>query len=56
MVGAATRPDPPKLPESDGRIIDMSINRVSITGNLTRDPELRATAGGTQVCVFVAEK
>lgn len=27
----------------------MSINRVSITGNLTRDPELRVTAGGTQV-------
>ncbi len=24
----------------------MSINRVNITGNLTRDPELRATAGG----------
>ena len=30
----------------------MSINRVSITGNLTRDPELRATAGGTQVLSF----
>lgn len=27
----------------------MSINRVSISGNLTRDPELRATAGGTQI-------
>lgn len=27
----------------------MSINRVCITGNLTRDPELRATQGGTQV-------
>lgn len=27
----------------------MSINRVCISGNLTRDPELRATAGGTQV-------
>ena len=27
----------------------MSINRVTISGNLTRDPELRATAGGTQV-------
>ena len=27
----------------------MSINRVNISGNLTRDPELRATAGGTQV-------
>ena len=27
-----------------------NINRVVITGNLTRDPELRATAGGTQVC------
>ncbi len=26
----------------------MSINRVNISGNLTRDPELRSTAGGTQ--------
>ena len=30
----------------------MSINRVNITGNLTRDPELRATAGGMQVLSF----
>lgn len=30
----------------------MSINRVTITGNLTRDPELRVTAGGTQVLSF----
>ena len=30
----------------------MSINRVNISGNLTRDPELRATAGGTQVLSF----
>jgi len=27
----------------------MSINRVTITGNLTRDPELKATAGGMSV-------
>lgn len=27
----------------------MSINRVNISGNLTRDPELRATGAGTQV-------
>jgi single-strand DNA-binding protein len=27
----------------------MSINKVVITGNLTRDPELRQTAGGTAV-------
>ena len=27
----------------------VSINRVNITGNLTRDPELRATQSGTQV-------
>ena len=27
----------------------MSINRVTITGNLTRDPELRQTAGGLPV-------
>ena len=30
----------------------MSINRVNISGNLTRDPELRVTAGGTQVLSF----
>lgn len=30
----------------------MSINRVNISGNLTRDPELRATAGGMQVLGF----
>ncbi len=27
-----------------------SINRVIVTGNLTRDPELRTTGGGTSVC------
>ena len=27
----------------------MGINRVNITGNLTRDPELRSTAGGMSV-------
>lgn len=27
----------------------MSINRVIVSGNLTRDPELRQTAGGTSV-------
>lgn len=30
----------------------MSINQVSITGNLTREPELRSTAGGTAVLSF----
>lgn len=30
----------------------MSINRVMISGNLTRDPELRMTSGGTQVLSF----
>lgn len=30
----------------------MSINRVNISGNLTRDPELRATSGGMQVLGF----
>lgn len=30
----------------------MSINRVIISGNLTRDPELRSTAGGTSVLSF----
>jgi single-strand DNA-binding protein len=27
-----------------------NLNTVAITGNLTRDPELRSTAGGTSVC------
>lgn len=30
----------------------MSINRVNISGNLTRNPELRATASGTQILSF----
>lgn len=30
----------------------MSINQVSITGNLTRDPKIRSTAGGTAVLSF----
>src|SRR6185369_5357517 len=29
-----------------------NINRVVITGNLTRDPELRSTPGGTSVCIL----
>lgn len=28
----------------------MNINRVIVTGNLTKDPELRTTSGGTSVC------
>lgn len=30
----------------------MSINRVAVSGHLTRDPELRATTDGTQVLSF----
>lgn len=30
----------------------MSINRVNISGNLTRDPEMRRTASGMQVLSF----
>ena len=30
----------------------MSINRVVLSGNLTRDPDLRSTAGGTSVLGF----
>ena len=30
----------------------MSINRVNISGNLTRDPELRATGSGMQILRF----
>jgi single-strand DNA-binding protein len=29
-----------------------NINRVVISGNLTRDPELRSTPGGTSVCAL----
>jgi single-strand DNA-binding protein len=29
-----------------------NINRVIITGNLTRDPELRSTSGGTSICTL----
>ena len=32
----------------------MSINTCTISGNLTRDPELRATASGTEVLGFSA--
>lgn len=28
------------------------MNKVIIIGNLTRDPELKATASGVSVCVF----
>lgn len=28
----------------------INLNVVALTGNLTRDPELRSTAGGTSVC------
>ena len=31
---------------------NVSINRVNISGNLTRDPELRATQGGMQILSF----
>lgn len=31
---------------------EMSINSVCISGNLTREPEIRATASGTQVLSF----
>lgn len=30
----------------------MSINRVNISGNLARDPELRSTAAGTSILTF----
>ena len=30
----------------------MSVNRVMVSGNLTRDPELRQTAGGMSVLSF----
>lgn len=30
----------------------MTLNKVMIIGNLTRDPESRTTAGGTAICTF----
>ena len=33
-------------------VVSYEHQSVNITGNLTRDPELRATAGGTQVLSF----
>jgi single-strand DNA-binding protein len=32
------------------KVAATNINRVVVTGNLTRDPELRSTPGGTSVC------
>ena len=34
----------------------MSINRVTITGNLTRDPDLRSTAGGMLFWLWCCSK
>jgi single-strand DNA-binding protein len=36
--------------EGSDKVAATNINRVVITGNLTRDPELRSTPGGTSVC------
>ena len=41
------RPSPPKGATS---MAATNINRVVLTGNLTRDPELRSTASGMSVC------
>ncbi|MDO8462765.1 MAG: single-stranded DNA-binding protein [bacterium] len=30
----------------------MTLNKVMVIGNLTKDPESRATAGGTTICTF----
>ena len=49
-AGAAPRRGHQGAHDQGGRAV--SINRVCISGNLTRDPELRATAGGTQVLSF----
>ncbi len=38
--------------EHESKDKTMSINRVIISGNLTRDPELRSTAGGLPVLGF----
>ena len=40
------------MPDTEDKEETMSINRVVITGNLTREPELRQTAGGLPVLGF----
>ena len=37
-------------PEGVSALAASNVNVVVITGNLTRDPELRHTGGGTAVC------
>ena len=42
-----------RIPDSPREVVShMSINRVTITGNLTRDPELRQTQGGSPILTF----
>jgi single-strand DNA-binding protein len=43
------RSSSPTWPNKKSKVISMSINKVVITGNLTRDPELRTTPSGTPV-------
>ena len=38
------------FPRPRRHLLAINVNRVILTGNLTRDPELRNTPGGTAVC------
>jgi single-strand DNA-binding protein len=42
--------DSQRKQEGSDKVAATNMNRVVITGNLTRDPELRSTPGGTSVC------
>jgi single-strand DNA-binding protein len=49
----ARQPSKPSQEDEEGSCRDMAasnINRVILTGNLTRDPELRSLPSGTSVC------
>ena len=51
-IGRSARAARARLRALSLREDKMSINRVNISGNLTRDPEVRMTSGGTQVLSF----
>lgn len=49
-VAACAAPRLAKLSQAWRKGASMNINRVVLTGNLTRDPELRSTGNGLSIC------